>query len=188
LSQPNNSQPPLCINLQSVVCNSPLEMAFAVSSTIRWCSLHLACLFRPRHSLGHLAIPPEFILMIVAHLNKTSIMSLVLTCRTLLRICFLRSPELSLLEKDVTYLYFCHHCIKLHRWCTSWFHTRNHRAVNLYCGIRCQRKSYFSDSAYTLPYHSARVIMNRHFYGAAHGSPVSKLEGRSISRDYRFGE
>jgi hypothetical protein len=30
------------------------------------------------------------------------------------------------------------------------------------------------------------VVMNRHFYGAAHGVPVSKLECRSVSEDRRF--
>jgi hypothetical protein len=175
-------------------------MAFAVSSTIRWCSLHLGLLFRlrPHPHLGHLAFPPEIILMIVAHLNKTSIISLTLTCRTLFRICFPRSLELSLsekedflllLEKDVAHLYFCHHCVKLHRWCTSWFHTRNDRVLtDLCCGIRCKQESYFSDGAtYRLPYPSARVVMNRHFYGAAHGVPASKLDGWDKLRDSRFG-
>jgi hypothetical protein len=90
-------------------------MAFSVSSAIRWCSLHLALLFRQRRRphLGHLAIPPEIISIIVAHLDKPSIMSLALTCRTFFHLCFPRSSELSLperedflllLEKDVAHL------------------------------------------------------------------------------------
>jgi hypothetical protein len=195
-----NRQPPLCINLQSVVSNSLLEMAIAVSSAIRRCSLRLARLFRlrPHPSLGHVAFPPEIIFMIMAYLNKTSIMSLSLTCRTLFRICFPQSLELSrlekedfllLLEKDVAHLYFCHHCVKLHRWSTSWFHTRNFEVlIDLCFAMRCREESCFSNSStYRLPYPSARVVMNRHFYGAAHGVPASKLDGRGTKTDIKFG-
>jgi hypothetical protein len=172
------------------------KTACAVLSAIRWCSRHLALLFRQRHppQLGHLSVPPEIILMIVTHLDKTSItsISLALTCWTLFHLCFPRSPELSLpekqdflllLEKDVAHLYFCHFCVKIHRWRKSWFRDFLYYMEDPYSGGSCKLQSQFYGSdLYYLPYQFARIVMNRHFYGAAHGVPVRELEEYHVRR------
>jgi hypothetical protein len=55
--------------------------------------------------------------------------TLALTCRALYGICFAKHKVLDvvdreelplILEKDVTTLYFCHSCVKLHRWHGRW--------------------------------------------------------------------
>jgi len=173
--------------------HGPPKMALTLSTTISW-SLHLALLFRRRAfpQLGHLTLPPEIVLMIAEHLNKTSLMCLALTCRTFFHLCFPRSPELTppekeefllLLEKDAPHLYFCHYCVELHRWRKWWFRSfNNFPEPDLHLGTFCKQRQtpWFRESQYSLPYHLARVVMNRHFYGAAHGVPVRKLEMRTV--------
>ncbi|KAL7928944.1 hypothetical protein V8C35DRAFT_332083 [Trichoderma chlorosporum] len=140
---------------------------------------------RPRPCLGSLSIPPAIILRIIAYLDQPSLLSFTLTCQTFF-LCYLhQSLELSstgkqeflaLLEKDAPRYYFCHFCLKLHRWRRWWFrhfnseipcYDKKHRNT-------CREKYQIKHNGMpTLLYPLARVIMNRHFHGAAHG-PLPK--------------
>lgn len=151
---------------------------------------------RPRPRLGSLAIPPELILSIIAYLDRPSLVSLALTCRTFL-LCYLPQPLqlsstekeefLALLEKDAPRYYFCHFCLKLHRWRRSWFRHFNSEIPHyqLKHSDTCRAKYQIEHNGMpTLLYPLARVIMNRHFYGAAHG-PLAKVLSTSIN-DYGY--
>lgn len=142
---------------------------------------------RPRPRLGCLAIPPEILLAIIAFLDRPSLLSLALTCRTFFLYYFpqplqLSSTEkqdfLALLERDVPHHYFCHFCLKLHRWRMSWFRHFDSEIPHYYMKHEdtCREKYQIKHSGMpTLLYPLARVIMNRHFYGAAHGPPAKVL-------------
>jgi hypothetical protein len=162
-----------------------------VVGAIQWLSQRLATLGRPRRprsSLGAFALPPEIILMVTTNLTNPSVISLALTCRTLYSICFPQRPHLNtaeneelllLLEKDMATLYFCHYCAKLHRW-----HTRWGKSIypwveeDLPCKQHLQRNPVFLPPRCYIPYHHARLVMNRHFYGPSHGLPLHRLEKR----------
>jgi hypothetical protein len=136
-------------------------------------------------SSGAFALPTEIILMITSHLEFPSTISLALTCRTLYSVCFPKSPPsnlaekkelLGLLEKDAADSYVCHRCVKLHNWRKS--HSRWTRGWHDK-SLPCQR---FPDDRLTtvrvghIPYYYARLIMNRHFYGPAHGPRLKNLD------------
>lgn len=126
--------------------------------------------------------------MINSHLNNSSMTSLALTCQTLHRLCFPKHPLLDtaekeelllLLEKDVATLYFCHYCVKLHRW-----HGRWSRSISPWYEERmpCKRSldnHLFLPITCHIPYYYARLVMNRHFYGPTHGPPSHKLKERA---------
>jgi hypothetical protein len=151
---------------------------------------------RPRPRLGNLAIPPEIILEILAYLDSPSLLSFALTCRTfylhyLPQPLQLSSTEkqdfLALLEKDAPHYYFCHFCLKLHRWRKSWFRHFDSKIPYYHLKHRdtCREKYQIKHNGMpTLWYPLARVIMNRHFFGAAHG-PLPKALSTSID-DYGY--
>lgn len=155
-------------------------------------SLQLVPLKQPcSPQLGRLAIPPELILMITQHLGKPSLLCFALTCRTINRNCFPKHLDLSssdkeqfllLLEKDTPKHYFCHFCVKLHPWRDCWFQSDRDRYIcrDFYArdADHCKMKNWIFDFSLTLPYPLARVVMNRHLYGEAHGVPVEKLTTR----------
>jgi hypothetical protein len=157
----------------------------------RWLSELPAVLFRPRRPRSGLeacVLPPEIFLMIATHLPNPSIISLALTCRTLYGLCFPQCPNLNeaekeelllFLEKDIATLYFCHLRAKLHRWSKSWGRYIN-GPVNddLPCKRLFVRYCFDWLNFCYFPYHHARLVMNRHFYGAAHGLPLQRCEGR----------
>ena len=71
-----------------------------------------------------LKFPLEIILMIATHLDACSLVSFALTCKSLHSLWEPRNLPLQLaekekllllLEKDIPFLYYCHHCTKLHR-------------------------------------------------------------------------
>lgn len=155
-----------------------------IMGAIEWLSQRLVSLRRPRPNLGALGLPHEIILMIAEHLTNVSGLSLSLTCRTLHSLCFPRQPDLSteekeelllLLEKDIATFFFCHECVKLHRWHKRW-------ADDLYYDIAkelpCTKGLGKHLYRPCIPYSHARLIMNRHLYGRAHGLPISQLEDR----------
>lgn len=157
----------------------------------QWLSQRLVTLFRPRRprsSLGAFALPPEIILMIATYLTKPSVISLALTCRTLRSLCFPRRSRLNtaekeelllLLEKDIATLYFCHYCVKLHRWHTRWGKSISPWVEeDLPCKQHLLRNSLCLPLTCYIPYHHARLVMNRHFYGPTHGLPLHKFEKR----------
>lgn len=147
---------------------------------------------RPLPRLGSLAIPPEIILTIIAYLDRPSLLSFALTCRTFFLYHLYQPLQLSslekqdflvLLEKDAPQYYFCHFCLKLHRWRRSWFRHFDSEIPHYYLKHRdtCREKYQIKHNGMpTLLYPLARVIMNRHFYGAAHG-PLAKVLSTSVS-------
>jgi len=156
----------------------------------------LAALFRPRRpspALGAFALPPEIVLIIAAYLTYTSTTSLALTCRTLCSLCFPghtrpstaeKEELLLLLEKDIPNLYFCHYCVELHRWNQHWGKRCGQLLFmdveeDLPCKQHLSRDFVRLPHTCHIPYHHARLVMNRHFYGPAHGLPLQKFKDRS---------
>ncbi|KAL7784669.1 hypothetical protein V8C37DRAFT_413269 [Trichoderma ceciliae] len=148
--------------------------------------------------LGRLEIPTEIILMITKDLDKPSFLCFALTCQTLKCYCFPKSLNLSsseqsefllLLEKDAAKYYFCHFCVKLHPWHACWFDDFHHLSIDFYAKDEnhCKMMNWFSHFPLSLPYPLARVVINRHLYGAAHGVCVDKLADRGEFTSPRCG-
>ncbi|KAK2052880.1 hypothetical protein LY76DRAFT_305349 [Colletotrichum caudatum] len=133
-----------------------------------------------------LRLPPEIMLMVISYLSPEAVLSLALTCRSLYCSYFPESPILNthskdalltLLERDVPKLLYCPECAILHPW------RRIRRCVVLSgvrTGLSCRYNGFHSPSRLgEMTYHHARLIMNRHLYGNAHGFPVGILnEGK----------
>ncbi|KAH7371569.1 hypothetical protein BKA66DRAFT_444026 [Pyrenochaeta sp. MPI-SDFR-AT-0127] len=156
----------------------------------------LVRLWRPRPGLGAFALPPEITLMIATHLSNPSVISLALTCRHLHSLCFPRPPRLNtpekealllLLEKDLATLYYCHYCVRLHRWYSRW---GNYIHPFVYEDLPCKQQLHLSVVSLPLicyiPYHHARLAMNRHFYGANHGPSVQYFAERASMHNSLF--
>jgi hypothetical protein len=136
--------------------------------------------------LGAFALPPEITLLIATHLPEPALISFALTCRTHYYICFPQRPYLNaaekeelllLLEKDVASVYFCHHCINLHRW-----QIRSDGSIFPFLEelMPCTlRDTLIFTYTCWIPYHLARLLMNRHFNGSAHGPPLHKIEDKT---------
>ncbi|KAK1584823.1 uncharacterized protein LY79DRAFT_560089 [Colletotrichum navitas] len=144
---------------------------------------HLVSLWRRAARLvpwqrSTLRLPPEIMLMVISYLPPEAVLSLALTCRSLYCSYFPESPILNarskaalltLLERDVPKLLYCSECAILHPW---------RRVVHvLLSGVRsgnlCKTRGFNPPSQLgTPPYLHARLIMNRHLYGNAHGFPV----------------
>lgn len=144
--------------------------------------------FNPESKLDRM--PMEIFIMIGDHLTDASRMAFALTCRSIYQVYFDadkypplatrkdREEFLQLLEKDVANLYFCYTCTVLHPWSANWgisgssrrsfqsCQDWNYHQVTL-CGID------------ELKFYSARLFINCHLYGPAHGLPLSKLEKQS---------
>jgi hypothetical protein len=179
--------------------HQPINPAMMVAGSTNWVSQHLETLIRPLRTstgLGAFTIPTEIILMIASHLNRPSVTCLALTCRTLHSICFPKDRLMNtiekqdlllLLEKDVASLYFCHYCVKLHGW-----HSRWSKSISPWYEEResCKRSAdnhLFLSFTCHIPYYLARLVMNRHFYGPAHGPPPYKLVKRARSSHHSDG-
>lgn len=131
--------------------------------------------------------------MISAHLDNSSTVSLALTCRTLYVLCFPKDlhlhdkekAELLLwLERDVAHVYFCEYCTKLHNWNKRWPKQICRRwSTCLPCEIRADHSFLIVSLTCWIPYHYARLVMNRHSYGLDHGLPLHKIES-----SYRVGD
>ncbi|KAF2117057.1 hypothetical protein BDV96DRAFT_571475 [Lophiotrema nucula] len=159
--------------------------------SVQWLSQHLATLIwprRPRPDLGAFALPPEIILMVAKYLTNASTISLALTCRTLHNLCFPHHTHLNtaekeelllLLESDLATHHFCHYCTKLHLWHLPWdYFLDPWPEVHLPCDPHLSRNWLRVGFACYLPYHQARLVMNRHLYGTKHGLPLRVLEKR----------
>lgn len=132
-------------------------------------------------------LPREVIDRIVSFLPPECLAAFALTCRTLHCWYMPTPPQLSApernailvwLEKDTPQLYICHLCAKLH----TWGHAPRylHSAIPRY-NQACHKQ--FGDShlwpphpSYCLIFSTARLVMNRHFYGPSHGPPLDAIE------------
>jgi hypothetical protein len=134
--------------------------------------------------------------MIADNLDNSSLTSLSLTCRALSFLSrgseHLNKDEkeklLILLEKDIPTVYYCHECVKLHKWRNIW----GLRLWYFYCkSLPCQGDLWKHSLYYPGPrfeYPLARLAMNRHFYGPSHGLPPERLqfhESYTMSKVYR---
>lgn len=132
---------------------------------------------RPEACLGTMGFPPEIIDMILEHLPPESSVAFALTCRHFYRqympVPLRLQPHtkeslLISLERDLSRMYFCHPCCKLHSW-------NRYRALGRSPGDHtysdtCNKPSGRVPAAgYDFDYSTARLIMNRHFYGPSHG-------------------
>ncbi|KAK1827892.1 hypothetical protein QBC39DRAFT_313888 [Podospora conica] len=129
-----------------------------------------------------LKIPTELVDMILEHLEPESAIAFSLTCRALFVKHFPKSKSAQLsaparatllqwLEQDIPalYMYFCHDCARLHRW-----------------RGRLQTEPVMSKCVSTfrsdLTYSWARLVTNRHLYGARHGPPLRNIKGTRTRR------
>ncbi|WDK20084.1 hypothetical protein CGRA01v4_11371 [Colletotrichum graminicola] len=147
-----------------------------------------------------LRLPPEIMLMVIDYLSPEAVLSLALTCRSLHCSYFPESPIinarskdalLTLLERDVPKLLYCHECAILHPW---WRIRRCLVLSGVRSGLSCKLIGFHPPSRHgEMTYHHARLIMNRHLYGNAHGFPVgildkdgSRFYGGSVTVDCRY--
>ncbi|KAK0732414.1 hypothetical protein B0T21DRAFT_195596 [Apiosordaria backusii] len=136
-----------------------------------------------------LKIPTELVDMILEHLQPESAIAFALTCRALFVKHFPKSAQLSAparatllqwLEQDIPRLYFCHGCAYLHPWRARlqfsgykfyhgpcWWNLRDIDSV---------MSKLVSPFRSDLTYSWARLVMNRHLYGALHGPPLQDIE------------
>lgn len=144
-------------------------------------------------------LPIEICLLVTQHLRDTPecIFTLALTCKTFYSLLIPKAPDLArrerkslllLLERDPSIgrrFYFCAICSILHRYSPSWSPlTREHTFFNK--ENRYLRPCYAYNSfylehwVYVLGYHHARLVTNRHLYGAPCGLPLSSLDVASV--------
>ncbi|KAK2008715.1 hypothetical protein LZ32DRAFT_448236 [Colletotrichum eremochloae] len=127
-------------------------------------------------------MPPEIMLLVIGYLSPEAVLSLALTCRLFYVSYFPESPIidarskdslLALLERDVPCLVYCPECAILHPW------RRRPGGAMLWAvrsGLRCKPRTFNPPSFRGwMPYHHARLVMNRHLYGKAHGFSVELL-------------
>ncbi|KAJ3546085.1 hypothetical protein NM208_g2181 [Fusarium decemcellulare] len=133
--------------------------------------------------------PDEIILTIADHLPGSSLALLGLTCRPFHQLFSRYMPTRTLvprreqenfwqiLERDIGNLYFCHECVKPHRWDT-WGKRLGYAALRLSVGpcVFRWRYSCHPQPELIIPFPYAHLIINRHLYGPLHGLPVSKVE------------
>ncbi|KAK0736772.1 hypothetical protein B0T21DRAFT_276148, partial [Apiosordaria backusii] len=134
-----------------------------------------------------LRLPAELIDIILDCLSPESVICLALTCRALFVRYFPRPAPLSdtakaaflqYLERDHPSLYFCHDCIRLHTW-----HLTQTRHGIWVCSGPCLRirgvnglmGSHVSEYGMNFTYSLARIVMNRHLYGSAHGPSAKDM-------------
>ena len=145
---------------------------------------------RSGDSRGSLKVLPlDILLIITEYLPDASVFSLALTCHTLndLILCrfpFCRFPSLDayskeeflqLLEKDISNVYYCHECVRLHSW-----KSRRKSSRRLETGDKsgCYSEYGVSLPLYPhawLPYPVARGVMNRHFHETSGGPSIKSL-------------
>ncbi|KAK3375635.1 hypothetical protein B0T24DRAFT_616707 [Lasiosphaeria ovina] len=147
-----------------------------------------------------LKIPSELVDMILEHLQPESAIAFALTCRALFVKHFPKSAQLTAparatllqwLEQDIPRLYFCHGCACLHPWRATlqfsgykfyhgpcWWNRRDIEPVMSKC---------VSDFRADLTYSWARLVMNRHLYGALHGPPLQDIEATQRIYDSFYG-
>lgn len=134
-----------------------------------------------------LELPADILYLVSDQLDTASVHALALTCRDLYCIGFpktqrkLRTEEkktlLTTLERDRFGQghFYCHKCNKLHNYeptCGPQDEEEVEGSL-LDCGLR----DVFAPTGnpFGLGYHHARLVMNRHFFGADHGIPLDNI-------------
>ena len=149
---------------------------------------------RPEACLGTMVLPPEIIDMILEHLPPESSVAFALTCRHFYRQYMpvplhlqphTKESLLIFLERDLSGMYFYHRCCKLHSWNRypvlvkdPWDHR--------YSDTCNQPTGWVPAVGYHFDYSTARLIMNRHFYGSPHGPRLEDVEESQIFKSVRF--
>ncbi|KAI0903813.1 hypothetical protein F4823DRAFT_617218 [Ustulina deusta] len=150
-------------------------------------------------SFGPLVGAPVDVLLLISDqlaANPEAIVALSLTCKSLYvmfrkeRINLRgvqRKALLLLLEKDFgDKIYYCPFCSRLHPFSPSWSPTtreyrlrsarKGRRCRYARCPIRGQAFYLHNHCRYSLGYHHARLVMNRHLFGAPNGLPLDNLQ------------
>ena len=150
-----------------------------------------------------LQLPVEILFLISAQLrnNPVAITALALTCKTWYLLLLPQKPVLGrrerhslllLLERDHgSAYYFCSICSGLHPFSPSCGpltleHTTNNPQLK-HLRPCYQNTSFFLDGHYKLGYHHARLVMNRHCYGAPCGLPLHNLHADLTNTLYSHG-
>ncbi len=145
-------------------------------------------------------LPVEILLLMVKELRKETpeyAFALALTCKTLYTLIIPEAPILMPLERDIllrllekesgvgSKYYFCAICHKLHRFSPSCgplnrehtcFNRENRYLRPCYGGT----SFFLQTGGYTLGYHHARLVLNRHLYGPPRGLPLDNLTVDSV--------
>jgi hypothetical protein len=129
-------------------------------------------------------LPPEIVYLILASLDDLSKTAFALTSRA----AFYRYPPppstspdaklevLTMLEKDNPGLYICFACSKLHSWQLEDGHGKAGRWLShVRRPLSCMTIPPRLGQGAIFPFALGRVVMNRHFLGAAHGLPPEIL-------------
>jgi hypothetical protein len=140
-----------------------------------------------------LSLPPEIVAAIRAHLPDESAAALALTSRHFFRhlapSCAALDKEqrlavLAWLEKDTPDLYLCYDCEKLHTWRRGKPYREGIAPDDVCCGsLYKSRFSVPPHESYSLRFHVAQLVMNRHCYGEGHGLPLDALSHQSTRYD-----
>jgi len=131
------------------------------------------------------SLPPEIVSLILSHLAPESIVAFALSCRSFHQ--YLPSPPrlseeawltlLNWLEQDIPHLFLCSRCNALHTWRRV---RHDYRPLTHYDAC-CRNREAHRDLCppynlyYDIDFPLARVVMNRHLYGARHGPALKTL-------------
>ncbi len=131
---------------------------------------------------GIMAVSPEIINIIVSHLAPESVVAFALTCRGFYQQQMpsslhleeqQKSTLLLWLEQDIPHLYFCHRCNRLHVWRPRFVCDGHVARFDGDCRVFWQDPRAF-DAWYDLGFYAARLVLNRHLYGEAHGPALEE--------------
>lgn len=150
-----------------------------------------------------LSLPVEIIDNVGQYLSNHEKVLLSLTCSSLRFILAgysaLLSTEdwrqlLQVVQRDTPHLFYCHACVKMHPFDQTFGPTGLPACFELLDKSHCTiagddpttfggggRRSLVSNNDYQLAFHHVQLVMNRHFFGARHGLPLSRLEVRASS-------
>ncbi|KAI1109885.1 hypothetical protein F5Y14DRAFT_444367 [Nemania sp. NC0429] len=147
--------------------------------------------------------PVDVFLLISDQLSGDALAALSLTCKSFYillkaRLQLLgadREALLLLLEKDLgDKLYYCPFCSRLHPFSPSWtpldFDLRRRKIQSCCyegCPVRGEAFRLGNLCRYTLGYHHARLVMNRHLFGAPNGLPLENLHRHIVEYRCRGG-
>ncbi|KAK0643205.1 hypothetical protein B0T16DRAFT_512405 [Cercophora newfieldiana] len=139
-----------------------------------------------------LKLPAELVSLVMQHLPPESGIALALTCRAFFAQFFPDLDKVQLsdveterlllwLEQDTPELYYCFDCRCLHRWRRGVMRTWEGRVLHRvpsHCTLVPETGfmgEAVPDSLEEFTYSTARLIMNRHFYGPLHGLSTQQV-------------